>query len=345
MKSNNIKTEVPWQRPYKDPIRVSNFDKKGLATYKIDLDAFCQFHCSYCTTNTGNSVRIPQRDIEDWTEKATGKRLNCAQHADQFYLSNPRVILRLREQLMCSRQLRQTKSVLQVGMLTDCFGPKLVADGTTFEALNVLLKYSDFSLRILSKSKAVALPQFVELYQKYPNRVTVGVSCGSINDAVMKTIEVGTTVPTSRAKAIRTLQEAGVRTYGMFCPILPGMDSFDSMSELYEAFNPSKLEDVWCEPFNERSNFEYFINRVEDKEVKAQLILNHKDNRKWAKYALSLAESNAKILKMHKFKGNSTFLLYESKLTTEEIEVAKKIPGVLFQSDPNNNEALGGCDQ
>ena len=57
------------------------------------------------------------------------------------------------------------------------------------------------------------------------------------------------------------------------------------------------------------------------------------DKREWSKYALRLARRHADTLNKLGFKGESNFLLYESGMTADEINKAKKILGVNFQSE------------
>jgi hypothetical protein len=51
------------------------FEKKGLADHKIDLLALCEFGCRYCSSNTGNYLRINRARFAAITETQLGERL------------------------------------------------------------------------------------------------------------------------------------------------------------------------------------------------------------------------------------------------------------------------------
>ncbi len=324
---------IPWQGKVSNPIRTCpGFAKKKLAEYKIDLMAFCQFGCVYCSSNAGNLMRTNSSKISQWAVDAVGVSFNPRQDADKFYMTYPGVIEALEQQLIDSQKIRNINAVLQFGMLVDNFSPTIVKDGTTMRALEILLEKTKFTIRILTKSAAVAGDAFIELFQRYPNRVTVGLSCGSLNNTVTHEIELFTSLPAARAKAIRTLQKAGVRTFLMACPVLPGFATEDQIEELYAAFDPNKLETAWCEPYNDRANWRMYSNCLSDTDKREALTSVMTDKREWSKYALKLARLHEATLIKYGFTGESIYLLYESGMTEVEIEDARKIPGVLFQS-------------
>jgi hypothetical protein len=55
--------------------KCPGFAKKGLADYKIDLLALCEFGCRYCSSNTGNYLRINRARFAAITETQLGERL------------------------------------------------------------------------------------------------------------------------------------------------------------------------------------------------------------------------------------------------------------------------------
>ena len=123
----------------------------------------------------------------------------------------------------------------------------------------------------------------------------------------------------------------------MACPILPGTSDYASVYSLYESFNPHLLETIWCEPYNDRTNWKNFFQLMPESEARRKLKRVMSDKSAWAEYALGLAETHATIVEELGFKGESIFLLYESNLSPRQIERAKNIPGVLFQSNPTLN--------
>lgn len=332
-KQKDKPVNVPWKGKVQNPIRLSpGFEKKELAVYKLDAMVFCQFACAYCSSNAGNLMRINTKQISHWSLEEVGIAYNPRQDADSFYMTYPEIVEALDLQLLQNPKLRAIEETLQFGMLVDNFSPELVKNGTTFRLLEILLRKTKFTIRILTKSAAVARDEFVELFLRYPNRVTVGLSCGSMNNDEIQYIEKFTTLPVYRSAAAYTLQKNSIRTFLMACPVLPGFHSKAEIEELYEAFDPSKLEAAWCEPYNDRMNWRKLLAAYVNSNKRNELETIMTDKREWAKYALSLANLHNKTLKKFGFKGQSYFLLYESGMTNIEIGAARKIPDILFQS-------------
>lgn len=331
-KEKIIPVNVPWRGKVQNPIRMCpGFEKKELAIYKVDAMALCQFGCAYCSSNCGNLMRFNNRSIEEWSYDEVGQTLSPRTDAKRFYMTYPNIVEALETQLIDYPKLRNIEGALQFGMLVDNFSPIIVKNGTTLRLLQILLQKTKFKIRILTKSAAVSKSEFIELFNRYPDRVTVGLSCGSLNSDEIRYIELNTSLPQYRAATIRTLQDNNVRTFLMACPILPGFHSKEEVEELYYAFNPEGLEAAWCEPYNDRANWKQLLNTYINRNRKEDLELVMTDKREWAKYALTLAKLHYKTLKKFGFKGNSYFLLYESGMTEKEIAYASKIPDVLFQ--------------
>src|SRR5262245_18757037 len=59
-----------------DPLKFSpGFEKKDLATRKLDIMGWCQASCLYCSSPSGNYLRINKRRFADLAEEQTGRRL------------------------------------------------------------------------------------------------------------------------------------------------------------------------------------------------------------------------------------------------------------------------------
>src|SRR5665213_966382 len=49
------------------------FHKKDLSEYKFDPLALCEFGCTYCSSNTGNYLRISRSNFAKLTEEQIGE--------------------------------------------------------------------------------------------------------------------------------------------------------------------------------------------------------------------------------------------------------------------------------
>src|SRR5262249_49154110 len=130
---------------------------------------------------------------------------------------------KLKAQLSTKDRLWGKNKTLIFSMLTDGFSPSLVADGTTRAVLELVLEHTSFRIRVLTKNAVVGSPEWVRFFKSHPGRFVVGLSTGTTDDQWSRSIELGTSPPSMRLDALRSLQKAGVPTYGMLCPIFPDM--------------------------------------------------------------------------------------------------------------------------
>src|SRR5690606_33398327 len=114
-----------------------------------------------------------------------------------------------------------TGKTLVFSMLTDGFSPTLVAQGITERVLSILVERTSFRIRILTKNAVVGAAKWVRFFETHRNRFVVGLSTGSLDRPWARAIERRTSSPTARLSALRNLQNAGVPTYGMLCPVFP----------------------------------------------------------------------------------------------------------------------------
>lgn len=237
---------------------AAGFKKKDLADNKVDLMALCWYGCRYCSSNHGTYIRTNWESGENFkalAEKQLGRKVS----KKEFFSMNlvwPDVIEKLQNQLSEVSNNFGKDKVLVFSELTDGFSPKLVEDRTTRQALELLIGKTSFLIRVLTKNAVVGEPEWIEYFLEHKDRFTVGLSTGSLDDKWSKKMELGTSPPSERLQALKNLQEAGVSTYGMLCPVFPDMVMENRIVELVEQINPNVVEYVWAEPYNDRDNWE-----------------------------------------------------------------------------------------
>lgn len=123
----------------------------------------------------------------------------------------------------------------------------------TAEICNLILEYTGWQIRLLSKShllsKLVADDMIPKCHHK---RLIFGFSTGTIDERVAKAIEKGTALACKRIESLRWLQDNGFRTFGMICPSLPQEDYDRFSGDVCAAIRVEKCEHVWAEPLNVR---------------------------------------------------------------------------------------------
>lgn len=205
----------------KDPIQPSpGFEKKELSTYKLDILGLCGMGCVYCSSNNGRYLTKHRGEFASLTEEQLGQRLLPSDEPALTFVW-PDVVANLERQLAKKSARWGAGRTLVFSMLTDAFSPVPLQNGLTEVALRIVLERTSFRVRILTKNCIVGSAKWISLFSEFPCRIVVGLSTGTDDDEWARKVEVGTSSPTSRLRAVRRLQEAGVPTYGMLCPIFP----------------------------------------------------------------------------------------------------------------------------
>ena len=314
------------------------FQKKDLAKYKVDILALCGFGCSYCSSNSGNYLRI------NWEEGLNFKaecenQLGRSVNKDDFpniTIEWSNVIETLENQIKnAPKSFLEKTNVLIFSPLTDSFSPNLVKNGTTQKVLEILLEKTSFTIRILTKNAIVGNKKWIDFFKKYPGRIKVGLSIGTSDDKLAKEMELGTSLPSARIKALSNLQDEGISTFAMLDPIFPDMLEGDKLEKLVETIDPGKCEAIWAEAYNDRFNWQI----VQQQYTNNSKIYNWfteaystDDNDLLSEYATDIyvrlrahAENNGW---MDKFK----YLLYEKCITEKDVKRLGDFSGILFQS-------------
>lgn len=327
----------------KDPIKKSpGFEKKQLADYKLDIMGKCGFSCSYCSTAATTFVRVNRERWADEAERQLGERL---------YPNAPNLTYRWADfEERLDAQLRTKPApafaaerwgyghTLVFSQLTDAFSPWAVADGLPERTLLKVLQRTGFRIRVLTKSAIVGTDKWVKLFKEWPLRFVVGLSIGTLDDEWARRVEVGTSSPSARVRALHRLQEAGIPTYGMLCPVFPDALEGNGVEKLVAAIRPDLCETVWSEPYNDRANWRAVAAGYEEGSRSRAFLercFNGSEARlTWSQYAGHLYD------RVHAALGSEArkhrYLLYQDGLVSWEKDRLRGAPGVLFQSDESS---------
>lgn len=327
-----IIVEIP---SIKDPIKKSpGFHKKELADFKLDIMGLCQFACKFCSSNAGNYLRINRDKFAALTEAQTGEALLPAT-APSLTFKWADFEERLDAQLATKAKAWGAGLTLVFSQLTDAFSPWAVADGLTRCTLEKVLAKTSFRVRVLTKSAVVGSPSCVEFFKAHPGRFVVGLSIGTLDDNWARKVEIGTSSPTARVKALHALQDAGVPTYGMLCPIFPDALDGDGVERLIAAIRPERCETVWSEAFNDRDNWRSvaagYLHGTPAHDRMTSLFFGVDRVIRWTDYATDVYRRVHAALGSEAHKHR--YLLYQDTMTAHGREALRGAEGMLFQSD------------
>lgn len=317
------------------------FAKKDLSHWKVDLLGLCGFGCRYCSSNMGNYLRINQKRFADLTEYQLGIRTLPSDDPSLMFVYQDVIEVLERDLHRKSRSWGEGKT-LMFSMLTDGFSPWLVGNGITKAALELLLDRTSFRIRVLTKNAVVGSDSWIEFFQKHHDRFVVGLSCGTVDDDWANRIEVGASSPSARLAALRSLQDAGVSTYGMMCPIFPDVLGEGKLNALIDAIRPDKCEHVWAEPYNDRQNWEV----VRDGYVPGSpgwdwmtRCFEENEPGAWSEYATKLYKRLRLRSEAEGWLPKLRFLLYEHGIEAEHARQYCSLRGLMLQS-PGDKDGL-----
>jgi DNA repair photolyase len=121
------------------------------------------------------------------------------------------------------------------GSVTDAYNPYEKKYEITKKILQGFIGSSS-QVEILTKSDLVI--RDINLLKKIPN-LRVGISMNSLDDEFRKRTEPFTASVSRRIKAMKTLHDAGIRTYLFMSPIFPAITKFDKIVEMVKPFADS----------------------------------------------------------------------------------------------------------
>ncbi len=334
-KDNHMKTQIVEVPTIKVPIAPSpGFLKKELSDFKLDIMALCEFGCKYCSSNNGNYLRIRRSKFADLTEQQLGERV-LPKDNPKLSFHWPDILQNLSNQLARKSDNFGQGKTLVFSMLTDGFSPELIKNETTINALRMVLEQTQFRIRVLTKNSIVGTKKWIDFFKKYRDRFVIGLSIGTLDNMWAKKVEIGTSPPQQRLKALRQLQDAGVSTYGMLCPVFPDMLEADRLETLIDQIQPNVVEHIWAEPFNDRDNWKqvregYRSGSTGYKWLTA--VYEEKQNGIWSKYATDLYLQLCKKAEDEGWIDKLRYLLYEHDISETDARKISGLKGVLLQS-------------
>ena len=201
-----------------------------------------------------------------------------------------------------------THGVVFTSPLVDC-APTANFALQTAEADRLLLELTGKDIRHLSKG--ASFTKLVDaIPEKYHHRLIFGYSTGTLDDGLARAFEQRTARPSARIKELHSLQDRGLRTYGMICPVLPRREYRTYAEEVVKALRIDKMEHVWVEPLNVRGKSKTRTQEgliVAGFAQEAELIgETFKDADSWEGYCRELFEGFAAVIPPRSTASSST---------------------------------------
>lgn len=215
---------------------TKGFEKKGLAELACNIGNICEFGCTFCYVP---AVTTKQKYVQEV--------LRIGHSVDDFSLYRTKANV-----LDCvERDLKRVSPADQrtVFFCTTC-DPCATEEhmDITAEAIALIMAKSQLRVRVLSKGTLIL--DLARWLAHHRDRIIFGLSTGTSRPEISRAVEGNASPIGDRIAALRELQDAGFRTFGMICPVLP--TDLVRVPALVEQVRPEKCELVWAEAVNVR---------------------------------------------------------------------------------------------
>ena len=197
--------------------------------YVINPYIGCAFGCSYCYASFMG--RFVGKKIDDWGSYV-------------FVKTNlPQVL---------EKQLEKIKDKTKTIFLSSVTDPYQGIESKyklTRQALELLVKYKwEGMVGVLTKSNMVL--RDIDLFKKL-KKVEVGLTITSTDDKVSQFLERSAPPVSLRLKALKKLNEEGIKTYAFIGPLLPHFSANPKgLKQIFDALKKTGVKELYLEHFN-----------------------------------------------------------------------------------------------
>ena len=293
--------------------RSKAFEEKGLAQYAVNVGLKCGHACTYCSSNAMLRIQLSKLGIKGFNK-------DCC-------VVDPDTPTRVAQ----DAKNKRNRGLIQLCTTVDAWAPEAQEHELGRKCLNAILSEPDWTVRILTKNAAV-IKDF-DLIEKYRDRVIVGLSITSTPDKsdVIKVIEPNASSIEERIEALRQAHSRGLRTYGMLCPLLPGVaDSPCQIDELVKYMVDCGVEEIFAEAVNPRGRGLILTQQaLKDGGFNAEsaAIASIRVRAVWSDYVTRLIRSLQRSVRTHSDIKKLKFLLYPKGLEKHDLEEIKQDDG------------------
>jgi DNA repair photolyase len=225
--------------------------------------------------------------------------------------------------------------MIQFCTISDGYAPETQAPDLGRHCLEAILAEPGWKVRVLTKNVAVA--RDFDLIEKYKDRVLVGLSITGTpaQEQILQVIEPYASGIRQRMAALREAHARGLRTYGMFCPMLPEIaDSAEQIDQLVRFACECGAEEIFAEAVNPRGRGLILTQKAlaeHGYHEQAQAVGTVRNRAQWSRYVVALIQrlqdSVRRLCDINKLR----FLLYPAGLTPEDLaEVKQDDAGVVW---------------
>jgi DNA repair photolyase len=287
--------------------RTYEFERKRLAWYAVNTGTKCGNGCLYCST--GCVMRM------HWSFTKVGE----SPFANGYAIVDPHTPDRVARD---ARRIRR-RGMVQLCTILDAWSPEARQYDLGRRCLEAILSEPVWTVRILTKNAEVA--NDFDLISRYRDRVLVGLSLTATpaKSNIMSIVEPNASPNPDRMAVLREAHKLGLRTYGMLCPLLPGVvDGPDQVEELVRFAAECGTEEIFVEPVNPRGpglRLTQEALQAHGYDVEADAVGGIRQTDYWSNYVLQLIRDVQRAVRKAYDIERLRFLLYPSRLSPNHL--------------------------
>ena len=291
--------------------RTKEFERKKLATHAVNVGVKCGHDCTYCST--GAMLRM----------HPAFKKLGLNPFERGYAIVDPSAPDRVAHDAVHIRQ----RGLIQLCTTVDAWAPEAKQHNLGRRCLEAILAQPDWTVRILTKNAAII--EDFDLIEQHADRVLVGLSITGTPEQsdTLATIEPNASPIQQRMAALWEAHARGLRTYAMFCPLLPGIaNSPEQIDGLIRLATKCGAEEIFTEPVNARGpglrNTQEAL-ALAGHHTQAEAIATIRRKSAWSQYVVRLIQNVQRSVREHYDISRLRILLYSSGLTPHDEEAIR----------------------
>ncbi len=295
------------------------FAEKRLAQFAVNPGIKCGHGCLYCSSKATTRLHHSYKDV------------GRSPFGEGYSIIDPTTPDRVRAD---ARRI-QNRGMVELCTTVDAWADDAVRFDLGRRCLKAILKEDDWTVRILTKSAAVV--KDFDIVEKYRDRVLFGMSVTGTPDKkkVVRVVEPNTTRVSKRIRVMKEAADRGFRTYGMLCPLLPGIaDSPEQLDWLVSFYADIGAEEIFVEPVNARGNALVSCQEVlahAGYQAEADAVSAIRTKTVWSSYVLALVKNTQRSVRKYYDIKKLRFLLYGHDLTPgDRAEIEADDAGVVW---------------
>lgn len=288
------------------------FERKRLASFAVNVGIKCGHGCTYCSTSAMNRRHRAFKD------------LRLSPFDQRYAIVDPTTP----ERVARDAQRMRRRGMIQLCTTVDAWSAEAQKHDLGRRCLEAILSEPGWTVRVLTKNAAVI--HDYDVIARHADRVLVGLSITGTPDKthVLSFIESNASPITERMAALWEAHARGLRTYAMFCPLLPGIaDAPAQIDGLVRLAVACGVEEIFCEPVNARGPGLRVTEEVLAKHgyhAEANAIAAVRKQTEWSRYAVRLVSNVQKSVRDHFDVDRLRILLYPSRLTPADRDQVRR---------------------